>query len=317
MRSLRTITLLLLVGIFLLPLPISVWARGEKVPEKWVELVKELKDTDTEDWLQALGALRKNPPMARKAFLKVLKGKPEDEMRWRYFHHFSEFGRAEDIPILLGFINGKETGEERRVIQGSARGLYRISGAKEDLLHLVGDFSYSPVRGGRSHTKGSGGDLLIDDAVIEAMHGEGLGLDLINKVNRLKGRSYDNKEDLQKILKKILSRKEFEKYANQLVDLVHPAPPLQKETGIIRVSLRNPIRKPILVELVFHIWWGRFAPPLEPLMVYLKKNGQGRFNIPVTLLRQPNVPTVKIHLRMKETNGDEILVEQKLYLSQS
>ncbi len=84
--------------------------------------------------------------------------------------------------------------------------------------------------------------------------------------------------------------------------------------GTLRVRLRNPLQRPLLVRIRYEAWFGRFDPPPRAALLYVEPGEAARHDLPVRIVRRRERESVRVDLRMWEVQGAFVPTFQKLYI---
>ena len=294
----------------LLPQSLAAQKKPASIP---VPNLGKLLNSNSEDWLEALGDLRKNPGEARKKLVQALRSDLDSVQRWRVYHHLAEFGEPEDIPYLVEKLWQVEDILERQALMGTMLALYRPAPKAEDLAYAVSGFSFIRKKSPRAIRTRDENKFVINDEMLEALHRSGLSLEIISKVSRLRGTRYSDREDLRKVLEKTLGEEMWELHGNELMEQFQLEPPRAELVGVLRVEMRNPRPEPILVELNFDAWSGSFSPDPPPAYLFIEGEQTGQVEVPVEAVWQQDQP-LRVDMRMREVNGANVPVFQKLFI---
>jgi hypothetical protein len=280
-----------------------------------VEL-EPLLSVETEQWFEALNALRANPPQSRELLLLAIEEGLELPRRWRIFHHIAEFGRMEDIPVLLERLATVENPQERKALRGAAQALYYPANRGEELGLSVEEFSFLQTRRPAPLNGDGAGKLTLSRETFRMLHLAGLPVTVIRRLLPLRGRTYKTEERLGKALQRSLKKKEWKAHREVLLAEAERIRERVVLEGTLRVGLRNPLQRPLMVRIRYEAWFGRFDPPPESVFLYAEPGGSARHDLPVRLIRERDRPAVRVDLRMWEVHGEFVPAFQKLYITQ-
>ena len=285
-----------------------------KLPNPAVALA-DLLDDDVSNWLEALNVLRAKPERSRRVMMLAVQQDLKSPNRWRIFHHISEFGRAEDIPLLLQRIDTASTPLEKLTLEGSARALYPAAYQGEDLSFVVEVFSFAQTKPPETLDGRHTNKLVMSRDVYANYHREGLPIDVIKRLLPLKGRAYGGSESLQRAISRLLRKKQWEAHRELLLAPIEPVPEWMAQEGLLRFSMRNPLDRPLLLKVAFNAWGSRFDPEVAPRYVYLAPEATKQVDIPVRVVKSRETAAARVGMRLWEVNGPFVPIFQKLYIT--
>jgi len=279
-----------------------------------VELAPLLSE-DSAQWFAELRELREYPEHARELLLAAIEQDVQLPRRWRIYHHMVEFGRMEDIPILLERLATVEDPLERTALRGAAQALYEPAHVGAELARAVEELSFLQTRAPVTLNSDKAGRLAVSRETFRELHLDGLPITVIRKLQPMRGHSYETEEGLGKALERSLNKKEWEAHRQELLAAVQRVPERVAQEGTLRVKLRNSLERPLMVRLRFEAWFGTFDPPLEPVFVYIEPGNTAQHDLPVRIVKNRDRPEVRVDMRMREVHGGFVPTFQKLYIA--
>ena len=318
----------MLTALLLVPLLVAspAWAQSEKktakdeeeaaknLPDPAVELAGLLGE-DSSEWFQTLQALRERPDESRDLMMLAVEQDIQAPNRWRIFHHIIEFGRSEDIPLLLERMETAATPLEKMALEGSARALYPAAYQGDDLSLVVEGFSFAQTKSPEPLESQHTGKLLMSRSVFENYHREGLPIVVIKKLLPLRGRAYRNESILEQAMRRALRKKEWETHRVVLLAPVEPVQEFVAQEGLLRFQMRNPLARPLMLKVTFNAWGARFDPAIESRLVYLAPDASKQVDLPVRVIKSRETTSARLGMRMWEVNGQFVPIFQKLYIT--
>ncbi len=269
---------------------------------------------DTGEWMAALAELRERPEQSRELLLAVVRDDPVLPRRWRLFHHLAEFGRLEDIPLLLERLAAVEAPLEKIALRGAAEGLYWPSGRGEALPFVVEEFSFLQTRGPvRLDGPGVGKPALSEES-FRVLHGENVPVRVIRKLLALRGKTFETEARLNAALSRALGKKDWRTHRKVLLEAVERKTPSLAREGTLRVGLRNPLDRPVMLRVGFDAWFGRFDPPLNPALMYMEAGSSATLDLPARMVKREDGPPLRVDMRLWEVHGANLAAFQKLYI---
>ncbi len=84
---------------------------------------------------------------------------------------------------------------------------------------------------------------------------------------------------------------------------------------MLRLRLRNPEPRPLLVAASFDAWAGRIEPRPGVGYLYMEPEGTASLDLPVRLIKPEGEPPLRLDLRLRELHASLTPAYQKLYVS--
>ncbi len=296
---------LLLAGLCAAPWAAAQTERTDKaeLPPIW-GAVQALLDADDEDWLAALKALRTDPARARTDMLRLLDPAAEAHpRRWHVIHHLLEFGREQDIPLLLALLGAETTAQERRVVAGTVRGLYGPLRETAPPPVLINDLTFLQSRSTAPFEPALAGKFVLRPQVFAAYHEQGLSPQLIAKLERYRGRRYDNLREVADAVRPSFGRREWNENWRDLLAPVTVMPARVVLEGVLRLGIYNPNERPLLLEAEFDAWYGQFENQPATQFLYIPPGQSASRDFGVRLIGLTDRPPVRVDLRLRESGG--------------
>lgn len=278
------------------------------------EHILQIMDEDPLVRLVAMKVLRRDPVRSREELLDAIQRDPPPPRRWRSIMTLVEFGKMEDIALLLK-LHGKSADPwERRMIEGVSAGLYTPGSTKRDLSSIVQDFSFVQTRAPREIPRADKGKWVLSRWSFQVYHRSSLPLRVIKKVLPLRGVAFAERAELEKALKNKFRHKDWKAYGPLLRAPVEQIASQAVVTGLVRVRIFNPLDRPLLVRVGLDAWFGGFLNAPEKALVYVEPGGESTVDVPVQPLGIPWGPPIRLDLRLLEVNRGHIPSFNKLYL---
>jgi hypothetical protein len=270
-----------------------------------VELARQawmpaLLGRDVNSRLDVLGQMRADPELAREALLLAVTSAEPVPGRWRLMWQLGEFGRVEDIPVLLARVTPESDPLEQRFALAAARALYPAFDQPADLSPTVADFLFIQTRPPQAYEPGREGTYTLTSRVFDEYHRAGLPIDILVTLKPLRDRSYNDRTSLAQSMQRVLSGSEWRLWQDTLLAAPEPAPPRAVLEGLLRVRLQNPGDRPLLVRVGYGLWRGRFDSEPPTALIYAPPGGEGRLEQPVRIVAPIQERGVRIDLRLRE-----------------
>ncbi|MCZ6533208.1 MAG: hypothetical protein O7A08_09620 [SAR324 cluster bacterium] len=274
-----------------------------------------LLDETPEKWLEALDNLRREPERTRRLLLLAIELQLESPRRWRIFHHMIEFGLAEDIPLLLEQLETVESPLERKALLGAARSLYPAANRSEDLSLAVEEFAFVQTKPPAALNGHRAGKTQLSSYVFRYYHRESVSVQVIRRLLPLRGRTFASEAALAEAMSHRLGKNDWPALRAKLLEPVQPLPEQVAQEGLLRVRLRNPLSRPLMLRVTFNVWFAKFEKPPEEKLVFLDPGESKRLDFSVRAVKATIHPAMRVGMRMWEVNGPFIPIFQKLYVS--
>ncbi|MBI4083394.1 MAG: hypothetical protein HY423_12365 [Candidatus Lambdaproteobacteria bacterium] len=274
---------------------------------------------DTGRWLETVAELRAMPEIARQVLLYGLeerKGSPAPT-RWRLFHHFQEFGAADDIPRLLESLPALKPGFERDVLLGTFWALRPASAIPLDLGLGVEEFSFLQTQPPAPWDPEHDLQLALTRRSFENFHTGSVPVSAIARMMPLRGQRFASTRELTDRLAALLGATLWSQQREKILAEVETIPKRLVQEGTLRLRLTNPGEVPLSLLVEFNAWYGRFEARPEPMLLYLPPRESYSAEFPVRLIGERQRPPVRIDLRIREPREAAAPVVRKLVLPEA
>jgi hypothetical protein len=284
--------------------------KGPPSPE-----ILALAGGDAERETAALALLRGDPAAARAALLAALQRDPPLPGRWRLIYRLEEFGKEEDVPLLLQLRENAQNPWERRIAEGAARALYEPVLDATGLESVVQDFSFIQTHRPTPLDEPSQGKWMLTRWSLGDYHRDDVPLAVIKELRGLRGKPFDTRQALADALQKRLTARDWKALRDRLLASAETVPARTQLEGLARVRLLNPLQRPLLLRLSLDAWFGGFREPPGEAWVYLEAGAAQTVDIPVAPQGLTERQQMRLDLRMKQVDGPFIPDFHKLYLA--
>lgn len=290
--------------------------------------------------LTALNALREDPLGAREALLLTLLPQPEPGRgaaksgrpqamatavapvvappfsgpRHRLFNALIEFGLPQDVPALLTLRDGELTALERQTLDGLLRSLYETGDPQPEPSSLIFAFSFVQSRPPQAMSSVNAGNWRIGAWSMSSLHRDALPPDLLRRLEGLGPRTFAQRGALEEAIKQQLGAGSFKEHGHAIMLRAERVPSRVALQGQVRTQLRNPLPRPLLIEVSLGLWNGVPEEAIVPRLVYMEPGQEAIVTMPVKARSTLEHTRLRIDLRLKEINGRTIPSRQKIYV---
>jgi hypothetical protein len=262
----------------------------------------------------ALAVLRHDPAAARTALLQALSRDPPLPGRWRLIFRLEEFGKAEDVPLLLQLRQQAQNPWERRIAEGAARALYDPAGAAPGIETVVQDFSFIQTRRPTPVDDPNQGKWMLTHWSLGDYNRDDVPLAVIKALRPLRGKPFGTRQQLADALARYVGPRDWKALHDRLLASAENIPARVQLQGLARVRLQNPLQRPLLLRVSLDAWFGRFREPPGEAWVYLDAGASQVVDLPVEPQGATDRPQMRLDLRLDEVNDGPIPDVHKLYL---
>jgi len=283
------------------------------------ELVAALTEAPPPVRLEARERLRDDAESARELLRAAVTADPPPPDRWRLLHLFTEFGTAEDIPLLLEIHHQSESPREREVALGAARALYTPGGTPPDLSFAVQEFFFLRTEPPRSYEVEGAGGYRLSARSFSHLHVSDVPVTAIRALMPLRDKAFADRDALADAVRDALPGDGRRRLREVVMATAERIAPKRLVSGELRVRVTNPLQRPLLMVLSFDVWYGDAPEPPGARYAYLQPGESRRVTVPVRLVAPvpegDAAPRVRVDLRVREMAHPPMPLSQKLYVS--